>query len=282
MKSIPAIRAAIPMLLLSASVAAASEVHLDVLAVRDLGNPDRIETGAFDFDGFTLESLPPVRVYENDLEEPFSGAGLLIGEAGFVALSATAAEALLAGTGYTHLPGGVDLRFDFNAFSLGGGPAANLWYWDGLDDDGDGDFAEDIDFQPAAGATLTFERSGGVFSASVDGGPGAVSGFVIAQTLLDNPPTDDEDETGFLHLDLDGILDDGDGNPLTLPPLGVYVLSLTLAYNPQSDPIFWVFNGGLGEAGEPAVEAAVAFVPEPATGLILALLAAACARRPRG
>ncbi len=254
--------------------------HVDVMPVSVVGDPNLIETGAFDFDGFSVTALPPQRVYENDLEEPIPGADLLAGEAGVTALSATAAASLLAGTGYTNLPGGVDLRFDFNAFSLGGRPAANLWYWDGVDDNGDGDYADDISFAPAAGTTLTFETSGGAFSASVDGGALPVPGFVIDTTLLDNPGTMD-DETGFLHVDMDALLDDGDSDPATGLALGVYALALTLSYNPQSEPIFWVFNGGLGEEGELAVEAAVAFVPEPSAAMVLIGSAALLAWRRR-
>lgn len=254
--------------------------HVDVMPVRVAGEPARIETGAFDFGAFQVVGLPPLRVFEGDLDEPVPGVGLLAGESGFTSLSATAAAALLKGTGYTHLPGGVAVRFDFNAFSLGGQPAANLWYWDGIDVNGNGDYSDDIQFAPAAGVQLSFERSAGLFRATVDGGPAAVAGFVIGTTLLDNPGSAD-DETGFLHVDLDVLLEDGDGGPFTALPLGVYALSLTLRDDggATSEPIFWVYNGGLGEDGEPAVEAAVAYVPEPASATLLVLSSATLLRR---
>lgn len=248
----------------------AAAQHVDVMAVSVVGDPAALETGAFDFGAFSVAELPPTRVYENDLEEPFAGADLLTGEAGFTSPSAAlAASSGLLGLGFGALAGGVDLRFDFHSFSLGSGPGGNLFYWDGVDDDNDGDFADDIDLQPASGATLTFEKLGGLFSATVDGAASDVPGFVIDTTAVDDLGTS-EDESGFLHLDLDAILDDGDSDTLTPLPLGVYVVQLTLNDGRESAPFFWVFNGGLGEEGEAAVEAVVGAVPEPSGLMLLA------------
>lgn len=249
----------------SAAVALAEEGHLDVMPVAVIGDPSRIETGAFDFDGFAVDSLPPVRVYENDLDD--LGIGLLVGEAGFTSPSAFVAATQLGGSGYTNLAGGVDVRFDFRSFSVQGGPAVNLWYWDGVDDDNDLDFSDDVDFQPA-GATLTFEKLGGAFSVSVDGSSAGVAGFVVDTTIFDDPGTS-EDETGFMHLDLDALLD-GDA--------GIYAILLDVTAGADAAPIFWLFNAGLGEEGEAAVEAAADVVPEPATGAALAIAVLALLR----
>jgi len=245
----------------------AQEVHLDVLVVRDGTNASPLETGGFDFERFEIAAFPPVRIFENDLENPGKGADLLIGELGFISLSADSANLMLP-PAYTHLPGGAAVRFDFNAFGLGGG-VANLWYWDGVDDDGDNDFADDVDFQPAIGVSLTAEALGGALSATVDGSPFGVPGFVFGTTATDDAKTT-VNETGYLHVDLDVLLDDSDTDPLTSIPLGVYAYSVTFGFNPQTDPIIVVLNGGLGLDGEPAVEAAVAFVPEPGTLVLLA------------
>lgn len=261
------------------ATAVADEGHLDVMPVSVIGQPTRLDTGAFDFDGFAVAGLPPLRKFESDLEEPLPGADLLAGESGFSAISATAAQTELAGTGFSHLPGGVNLRFDFRAFDIGGVGLANLWYWDGVDDNGNGDFSDDIDFAPASGVTLSLERDAGLFSASVNGSTSDVNGFVIGTTLIDDLLTP-EDETGFLHLDLDALLDDADNDAGTPLPLGVYVISLSVSHDggAAADPIFWVYNGGLGEDGEAAVEAAFDFVPEPGS-LALLLVGAALLRR---
>jgi len=258
--------------------AAAQHDHVDVMPVFDAARPAAIPTGAFDFDGFTVVELPPTSVFGGDLEEPAPGVDLLAGELGFTALSAAAAATLLSGTGYSQLAGGQALRFDLQSFSLPGAiGSANLWYWDGVDDDGDGDYADDIDFAPATGVTLALERDGGIFSAVVDGANAAIAGFEIGVTALDDGGTAD-DETGFLHVDLDALLDDGDADPLTEVTAGIYVVGLTLAYpGAASDPLLFVYNGGLGED---AHDAALDYVPEP-TGLALLLLGAALLRTRR-
>lgn len=252
--------------------------HVDVMAVSVISDPSRIETGAFDFDGFSVAGLPPLRAYENDLDEPFAGADLLIGEAGFTSPSASYAAANLAGAGYSNLPGGVDLRFDFHSFAIGGGPSANLFYWDGVDDNNNGDFADDLDLQPASGATLAFEKDAGLFSASVNGANADVPGFIVEVTAVDDLGTP-EDETGFMHIDLDALLDDGDSDPLTPLAQGVYLVQLTINDGRESAPFYWAFNAGLGEEGEPAVDAVLDAVPEPGAVMLLIVGSLFAARR---
>lgn len=257
----------------------AEEGHVDVMPVAVIGDPSRIETGSFDFDGFSVAGYPGVRVYENDLEA-LPGADLYVGEAGFSAPSAAVAASQLNGTGYTNLPGGVDVRFNFRTFNIGGGNLrANLWYWNGLDSNGDQDVCNDLQFAPASGTTITFDRNAGLFTASVDGSDQNVPGFVVDTTLFDDLNTPD-DETGFMHLDLDAILDDGDLDELTPVPAGIYALSLDVyAGDAAADPIFWLFNAGLGEEGEAAADCAADVVPEPASLALLSLGAAALMRR---
>lgn len=264
--------AALPLLTTFVSLVRAQE-HLDALALFDPAHPSTIPTGSFDFDGFAVVDLPPKRVYGNDLEDPFAGAGFLSGEAGFTGLAAEAAQTQLNGTGYTHLPASVTLRFDYTSFSLnGGGSQANLWYWDGLDQNGNGDPADDIAFAPAIGSTFSLEKFGGAFSASVTGTAAAAAGFAIDTTAVDNPGTA-QDETGFFHLDLDALLS---GNA------GIYVIGMHISYpGATSEELFWVYNAGLGEAGEAAHDAAIAYVPEPATGVGAALAMLLLARRRR-
>ncbi|MFN0136968.1 MAG: PEP-CTERM sorting domain-containing protein [Phycisphaerae bacterium] len=261
------------------AAAIAEEGHVDVMPVAVIGDPSRIETGSFDFDGFAVAELPSVRVYENDLED-LPGADLYVGEAGVTAPSATAAASQLSGTGFTHLPGGVDVRFNFRTFNVGGGTVrANLWYWNGADANGNNDFCDDVSFAPASGVSLTFDRNAGLFSASADGADQNVPGFVVDTTLFDDLNTPD-DETGFMHLDLDAILDDGDLDELTPVPAGIYAISLDVfAGDAAADPIFWLFNAGLGESGEPAAECAAKVVPEPTSLALLVLGAAALLRR---
>lgn len=255
---------------------ASAQEHFDALLTRDTANPGFMPTGEFDFDGFALQTLPQVEIYGNDLEEPVPGADLYVGEAGFFAPAASFAPTILGGTGLTQLPGGVDVRFDFRAFNLyGGGTFSNLWYWDGVDDDGDSDFANNIDFAPAFGVTLSLERAG-VFSASVDGANVDVNGFVIDTTALDNPGTAD-DETGFMHNDLDALLDDADNDPLTAIPTGVYVLGTVISDDAANSALlYWVFAVGADEA---AHAAAIDYVPEPTSAL--ALLAGVALLAPR-
>lgn len=266
----------------SAVSAFAGGGHLDLMPLAVVGDPSRIETGSFDFDGFAIGQIPPQRIYENDLDEPIAGADLLAGEAGFTSPSATTAAALLSGTGYTHLAGGIDVRFDFRTFNIGGGAThANLWYWDGADSDNDGDYSNNVNFAPASGVTLTFDRGAGLFTSSVDGGASAVPGFVVGTTAIDDPMTAD-DETGFFHDDLDALLDDADSDSGTLVPHGLYVVSLDVsAGGIGSQPIYWIFNAGLGEEGELAADAARDVVPEPASLALCLIAGAAFASRRR-
>jgi len=265
------------LLTVSGIAMAGEHVHFDVLLAQSATDPSHLATGAFNFEDFEVAALPPVRVYEYDLEAPGVGADLLTGELGFVSLSADSAA--LLPPAYTHLPGGVAVRVDFNSFGLGGG-VSNLWYWDGIDDDADHDFTDDIDFQPAEGVSLALEALGGALTASVDGSAFGVPGFHVGTTAFDDAETAGN-ETGFLHLDLDVILDDLDADPLTLVPSGVYAYSVSFGFNPQTDPIYIVLNGGLGEEGEPAVEAVVAYIPEPGTLLLLAFDGVLLMRRRR-
>ncbi len=244
--------------------------HMDALLTRDPANSSTIPTGTFDFDGFSVAEFPQVSKFGSDLEEPIPNADLLVGETGFTALGATAATSLLAGSGLTNLPGGVGVRFDLLTFNLYGGPSANLLYWNGADTNGNGDPADDIDFQPATGVSLSLER-GGVFSAAVTGANTNVPGFEIDLTAIDDPGTTD-DETGFLHQDLDAVFDDGDGDAGTPLPLGIYVLAMNVSYpGATSDTLYWIYNAGLGVDGEPAHDAAIDYVPEPGSLGLLAL-----------
>ncbi len=255
---------------------AVAQEHFDAMPVLDPATPGFMPTGSFDFDGFSVEQLPQQTVYGNDLEDAGPGTGVFVGETGFTALSATAAATQLAGTGFSNLAGGLDLRFDFRSFTLPGSSAqANLFYWDGADTNGNMDPSDDIAFAPATGAILTLEKDGGLTSAAVSGVDLATPGFVIGATAFDNPGTPGVDETGFLHLDLDALLDDGDGDGLTSAAAGIYVMSMRLSVpGAASAPIFWVYNVGLGEEGEAAHDAAIDFVPEPAAGLMLLTLGA--------
>src|SRR5262249_8395917 len=151
----------------------------------------------------------------------------------------------------------------------GGAGPANLWYWDGIDANGNGNYFDDIHFAPAAGVTLSIEANGGVQSAHLNGSNNNVAGFSVGVTATDDPSTPTVDETGFLHHDLDALLEPTvAGGPI---PLGIYVLGYQFSYpGAQSVELYRVYNGGLGAAGEPAVAAAREYVPEPGSLVLLA------------
>ncbi len=172
-------------------------------------------------------------------------------------------------TGYSALPGSEDLLFDVAADTIGGA-TANFWYWDGADDDNDGDYYDDVDWNPVpAGYTYRFDKMG-IFSAAANGSALGVAGFTIAAT----------DGDGYLHQHLNMYIDDGDGSTATAPQDGFYMVGIDLYMNEpgvlRSETLYFVPGVGAHTPTQHR-DGAVAWVndnlvvPEPASLSLLAI-----------
>jgi hypothetical protein len=217
-----------------------NEDEIDVLICRSAADPSLLVTG--EEDERSGELTVPRRVFTESVE-PLAGLDDLRGDEGFFAV--TDPNALPPG--YTPLPGLTDVRFDFKAFTIAG-VTANLWRWDPGRD-------PDVVFHPAAdGVVLKFQKApSAFFTATVDGSPHDVPGFVIDTTS----------PAGLLHQHLTIVLDDADSDLATPVPTGVYLVSLTLGLSPgpaTSEPMFEVIDGNLGVGGAALVQQAVDFV----------------------
>lgn len=179
--------------------------------------------------------------------------------------------------GYSALPASANLLFDITTDTIGSA-TANFWYWDGADDDADGDYYDDVDWTPVpTGYTYEFDKMG-IFSAIADGSASGVPGFTIATT----------DGNGYLHQHLNMYIDDGDGSTATVPQDGFYLVGIDLYMNEpgvlRSETLYFV--PGVG-AHTPAQhrDGAVAWVndnlviPEPAGLSLLAMGGLALIRR---
>ncbi|MEM6655859.1 MAG: PEP-CTERM sorting domain-containing protein [Planctomycetota bacterium] len=140
--------------------------------------------------------------------------------------------------GYDPLPANSDLSFSILSFALDGLPAANLWYWDGQDIGGDGDYADDIVFAPVeSGAAFRMYRGPiqmqFLLSGAADGSNSDQPGFVIGPTGFG----------GSLHIH-PGYEVFG---PDEAPPIeGVYLASIGLELEglDAADPMYFVIRTG--------------------------------------
>ncbi|MEO0965424.1 MAG: PEP-CTERM sorting domain-containing protein [Planctomycetota bacterium] len=221
--------AAVGLALAAGSPAAAqsSAGHVDI-SVYDNG-AGQVETGFYDFD--TQSFLLDQRLFTEPLEL-IESSFHAVGAPGFYS------DASLP------LPSGAIVDFDvpavdhpFNS-SYANAPYTvdvhNLLYWDGIDDDNDGDKLDDVDFStPPAGTTLVvFDNPFPGGSVSVDGSSSPVTGFPVG---LANASGGVHEHVAFRVL--------GPGG--STPDDGVFVLPITIGATglADSETIYLQFNG---------------------------------------
>jgi hypothetical protein len=178
--------------------------------------------------------------------------------------------------GYTALPGDAELKFDIAADTIGG-VTANFWYWDGVDDNGNNNYYDDVDWTPVPpGYTYEFDLLDAL-EAIADGSGSAVPGFPIWST----------DSVGYLHKHLNMYMDDGDGNAATSVQDGFYLVGIDLYVDEpsvlRSETLYFLPSVGHHTPAQHR-DGAVAWVnnnlvPEPASLSLLAIGALACLRR---
>jgi hypothetical protein len=191
----------------------AQAVHSDYLIVQDAQG--KLVTGISDFDSNQLSA--PSRLFHRELDATFFGS-----DPGFNAVSQANVP-----SGYFALPGNTPLAFDFAVMSLYGQTVANLWYWDGVDANHNGDYLDDVDFQPVMDTTLTFRVT--PYSATIDGSGDDVPGFNIQTTT----------DTGTIHRHPNMQMDGGVGG---VPAQGLYLLAMRVRMDglQESDPFYLV------------------------------------------
>ncbi len=205
----------------------ARAVHSDILVVQD--SQGKLVTGIADIDHSDLSA--PSRLFHRELDSTFFGS-----DPGFNAVSPVNVP-----DGYLALSADTPLAFDFAALSLHLQSVSNLWYWDGIDDNGNGNLEDDVDFLPAVATTFTAKLT--PFSALVDGAAADVPGFNIQTTS----------DTGAMHRHLNFQLA---GGPAGTPLEGLYLVSMRMRMNglARSDPLYIVFatDGAVLSLGYPA------------------------------
>jgi len=211
--------------------------HLDVLVQQQNGT---LVTGSANFD--TTTWTIGRRVFSGEFDADFA-----VNSPGYNALAA----------GSSSMPAGAQallpnraLSWDFLPMTIAP-QVSNLFYWNGLESDGSpGITPGDVQFGPLPGPGYTlalFDQSGGSFA--VNGGPGFVPGGTIDSTATD----------GSLHRHRFYFLQDGDGNPSTLPADGIYLFALRfrMVGLVESKPVLMVF----GTPGSSVAALDVAAVP---------------------
>lgn len=224
--------------------------HGDAMLI--IGPTGELQVGIYDFgDGDVVTT--DAHVFEGEFDE-FGVSD----EPGINALSSTGGS---IPSGFSALPGLVDVTFTADAFDLDG-VVANLWHWDG---------EGEVDFAPvSSGSYLSISKAPSVvFESVLDGSATDVDGFVIETT----------DATGFLHKHIDFALINLTGSV----DEGVYLWSMSFEVDSlASEPVYFVHGFGLHdeEAHEAAVEyVEEALVPEPASAALVLIGLAAIRRR---
>ncbi|MEM9657540.1 MAG: hypothetical protein AAF961_04180 [Planctomycetota bacterium] len=139
---------------------------------------------------------------------------------------------------YAPLPPLSDLSFSILSFPIDGLPPANLWYWDGVDQGGNGDYLEDVAFAPLDTGSAFRVYWGPVqrqlnSSGIADGGASDQPGFSLGRTS----------QGGGLHIhpgyEVFGTVE-------TPPDPGVYLVSLGLQIEnlEDSQPLYFVLRTG--------------------------------------
>ena len=206
MKTLSTIRAAALAATTVWTLACASLVqaqHVDILVSQDQAVGGKLVIGGYD-DGLPgVDNPGPVGVFGFDAE--FDGAGSPYfgnGEPGFRARKTAELTPLFG------LPGGEDLGFSFQTFTMSAN-AANLWYWDG---------SGSPNFSPSVGHQLKLKK--GASDSTVTGAEMDVSGFTIATTSTIDP----NPGIGTIHQHIDTYISQGvSGEPTNL---GIYLVGL--------------------------------------------------------
>jgi hypothetical protein len=171
-------------------------------------------------------------------------------------------------SGYEPLPSNQEIRLAVQPFSADGVRIANLWHWDGHDDDGDVQLLEDVAFEPATNGTAfhlfrSLALGSAIMSEPALGVAQAIPGFAIGETSA----------SGGLHVHPGyGVF-----GSLTAPPnSGIYAVAASLQMDGaiESSPLYFLFDAGnLGTAARTAARSslqAAVQAPEPGS-LILAV-----------
>lgn len=256
-----------PMMLILAGLASfAPAAHEDILVARDATG--RLVTGTAELDEGTYAIGK--QTFGFHPSGPLNGLYATT-DPGYNAVQQSELPA-----GYSALPGNANLKFDIAADTIGS-VTSNFWYWDGVDDNGNGDYYDDVDWTPVpAGYKFEFDLLD-VLEAIADGSGSAVPGFTISAT----------DADGYLHKHLNMYIDDGDGDTGTTVQDGFYLVGIDLYMDEpgvlRSETLYFV--PGVGDH-TPAQhrDGAVAWVnnqlvPEPASLSLLAMGGVALLRR---
>lgn len=210
----------------------------DILIALVADEPQLLRTGSINT--ATGSITAPTRIYVETLTT-LPGLDQAVGDEGFFAVS----DGNDLPPGLVPLAATADVRFDFRALTIEG-ETANLWFWDTNASPGA------LDLRPVSDSRTVSLRKSPVafFTATVDGGPNDVPGFVIDRT----------GGGGQLHKHLSILLQDADPN-VALPP-GLYVVGYTLSYGPQSELVLEILNADLGAAGQPFIDQLFAYLTD--------------------
>jgi hypothetical protein len=216
-------------------VSAIGATHSDILLAVDKDN--RVSTGGVD-------------LYYEQMIGPTTNtaAGLVYHEYSNPGIN----RMLSLPPGFTTLPGTRDVSFSLVRFGTMPSPGgANLWFWDGKDDDGNGNWLNDADFLPVTDGTSfavvgsTSDPFGGSPrpEATVTGTDADVPGFMLGRTSL----------TGNIHVHPTFHIRRAQPNP---PAAGFYAtaLSFSIPGRESSRPVVLVFSIGATPSA-PAVQA---------------------------
>jgi hypothetical protein len=201
---------------------AARAQHIDVLTQQR--NSQLVTgTGDFDNDRWTLG----LRVFHRDFGSTFA-----INNPGFNSIGDGSPDMPV---GAQALPPNVNLSWDFLPMTINV-QTQNLFYWNGQETDGmPGLTPNDVAFGPLPGPGYTLSLFDNLNTKiSVNGTNAVVPGGVIVSTNSD----------GSFHQHRFFQLEDGDGNSLTKPADGLYLLAMRLRMTglASSLPVFMIFG----------------------------------------